>query len=101
MKKDKLITKIAQDTYHVRKVFESCKTKEQLDNTRCWACSMIDKWYNMFDKGWGLFDSACIWPYVKRASNDLDLFDIQAKKRLKKRMNKKNNINEIRQGHWD
>jgi hypothetical protein len=33
MTRNELITKIAQDTYHVRVVVESCQTIEQVENS--------------------------------------------------------------------
>ena len=57
MTRNDLITKIAQDTYHIRVVVESCQTIEQVENSNKWACSMIDKWYGMFDKEWSMCES--------------------------------------------
>ena len=97
MTKNELITKIAQDTYHVRVVIESCQTIEQVENSNKWACSMIDKWYWLFTKELGIWESATLWPYVDRAARDLTKFIDDARNRV----GIKNNTNTIRQYYLD
>ena len=97
MTRNDLITKIAQDTYHIRVVVESIQTNEQVENSNKWACSMIDKWYGMFDKEWSMCESSRLWPYVDRASRDLTKFIEDARERV----GTKNNTNTIRQYYLD
>jgi hypothetical protein len=97
MTRNELITKIAQDTYHVRVVVESCQTIEQVENSNKWACSMIDKWYHLCDKDWSILECSGIWKYVDRASRDLTKFLDDARNRV----GIKNNTNTIRQYYLD
>ena len=97
MARNDLITKIAQDTYHIRVVVESCQTIEQVENSNKWACSMIDKWHGMFDKEWSICESSRLWPYVDRASRDLTKFIDDARERV----GTKNSTNTIRQYYLD
>lgn len=97
MTRNDLITKIAQDTYHIRVVVESCQTIEQVENSNKWARSMIDKWYGMFDKEWSMCESSRLWPYIDRASRDLTKFIEDARERV----GTKNNTNTIRQYYLD
>lgn len=97
MNRNDLITKIAQDTYHIRVVVESCQTIEQVENSNKWACSMIDKWYGMFDKEWSICESSRLWPYIDRASIDLTKFIDGARERV----GTKNSTNTIRQYYLD
>lgn len=97
MTRNDLITKIAQDTYHIRVVVESCQTIEQVENSNKWAYSMIDKWYGMFDKEWAMCESSRLWPYIDRASRDLTKFIDDARERV----GTKNNTNTIRQYYLD
>ena len=97
MTRNDLITKIAQDTYHIRVVVESCQTIEQVENSNKWAYSMIDKWYGMFDKEWGMCESSRLWLYIDRASRDLTKFIDDARERV----GTKNSTNTIRQYYLD
>jgi hypothetical protein len=97
MTRNELITKIAQDTYHIRVVVESCQTIEQVENTNKWACSMIDKWNHMRDKDWSILEYSDIWEYIDRASRDLTNFIDDARNRV----GIKNNTNTIRQYYLD
>ena len=97
MTRNELIIKIAQDTYHMRVVIESCKTTEQVENSNKWVCSIVDKWYNQLDAGWSICERSRLWDYINRASSDLTKFIDDAKKRV----GIKNNTNTIRQYYLD
>lgn len=77
-----LVHKICDETYHIRKIIESCKTVEQIDNANRLACSLIDKWYNL-KADFSLSYGADILPYIESAANDMTKFIEETKKKLK------------------
>lgn len=95
MDKNELKLKIAQETYYIRRMLESCKTLEQAKNANRLACSLIDKWF-WYTKHFGLSDSFDIDRLIMRAADDMTLFYDQAKDGIFKT---KNSV--IPTGYWD
>ena len=67
----KIIYKICDDTYHAIRVINSCKTIEQLENANRWACSFIDKWYNM-EGNLSFRSEMAVQRYIDSAARDID-----------------------------
>lgn len=82
MEAKELVYKICNETYHMRKIIDSCETNEQINSANCLACSLVNKWYNI-NTDFSLSYGADVLPYIKSASNDLDRFIEEAKKKLK------------------
>ena len=96
MTTEELIFKIEQETYHLRKMFESCKTEEQVQGVNRLACFLIGtKWSNL-ELNFSLYESIKISQTIHDSANDLELFYNQAKKRVEDDKN-----NKIRIGYWD
>lgn len=66
----KTIYKICDETYHIIRVIDSCNTIEQLENANRWACSLLDKWYNLL-KNFSLFSSVDVRMYIDSAADDM------------------------------
>lgn len=66
----KTIYKICDETYHIIRVIDSCKSIEQLENANRWACSLIDKWYNLL-KNFSLYSSVDVSKYIDSAADDM------------------------------
>ena len=80
---DKYLLKIASETHRIRQIFESCTTMEHVDNTNRLSCFLIDKWYRFAGK-YGIFTAADkIWPMIRAAADDMELFYRKAKARVK------------------
>lgn len=45
---DKRLQKVFQDSYHIRRVLNSCETEEQLQNAYNWINGIFDKWSFLF-----------------------------------------------------
>ena len=78
----KTIYKICDETYHVIRVIDSCKTIEQLENTNRWACSLMDKWYNLLEK-FSLYSGADVQRYIDSAASDMTVAIAKQKKCIK------------------
>lgn len=80
-----LITKIINDTYRVKELFESCTTIEQVMNVLALSNFLVAvKWYNMLDNmhySMNEWSEQRLW--VKSAANDLTTFYHEAKDRVK------------------
>ena len=81
MNKKELINKIQQDTFYIRKIFESCENKIQLTNTTKLANHLIDKWAYLIGKNNISID--IYNAYVKPAANDMENFIIETKEKIK------------------
>ena len=82
MTRKELVYKICDETYHMRKIIDSCETNEQIHSANRLACSLIDKWYKMnanFSLGYG----ANVLSYIESATNDMTRFIEEAKEKLK------------------
>ena len=66
----KTIYKICDETYHIIRVINSCKSIEQLENANIWACSLFDKWYNLLEN-FSLYSSVDVRVYIDSAANDM------------------------------
>lgn len=95
MDKNELKLKIAQETYYIRRMLESCKTLEQAKNANRLACSLVDKWC-WYAKHFGLSDSFSLDRLIMGAASDMTLFYDQARNRILKT---KNSV--IPTGYWD
>ena len=95
MTKQELKLKIPQETYYIRKIFESCKTLEQVNNTNRLACFLVDKWC-WHGRHFGLSDAIYLDKFISSAANDMESFLNQAKDRV---LNRKNSV--IPTGYWD
>ena len=81
MEAKELVYKICNETYHMRKIIDSCETNEQIHSANRLACSLIDKWYNLnanFSPCYGVGVSS----YIKSAANDMTRFIEEAKKKI-------------------
>jgi len=96
MTREELILKIEQETYHLRKMFESCKTEEQIQGVNRLACFLIGTKWSHLELNFSLHESIKIHDTINDSANDLELFYRQAKKRVKDNKN-----NKIRTGYWD
>lgn len=96
MTKEELILKIEQETYHLRKMFESCKTEEQIQGVNRLACFLIGTKWNHLELNLSLHESIKTSQTINNSASDLELFYRQAKKRLKDNKN-----NKTRTGYWD
>ncbi len=88
--RDELFFKIETETFKIRKIFESCVTLEQVDNTNNLACFLVNKWYSYcshFDLRYRIDK---IWPWIDIAAKDMAKFYNEAMKRIIEQMN--NNI---------
>lgn len=82
MTKEELLLKIEQETYHLRKMFESCKTEEQIQEVNRLACFLIGtKWPNL-ESNFSLHECIKIHHTINDAAKDLEVFYQQAKKSL-------------------
>lgn len=96
MTREELILKIEQETYHLRKMFESCKTEEQIQGVNRLACFLIGtKWSNL-ELNFSLCESVKISRTINDSASDLELFYRQAKKRVGG-----NKRSKIQTGYWD
>lgn len=95
MTKNELKLKIAQETYYIRRMLESCKTLEQAKNANRLACSLVDKWC-WYTKHFCLSDSFDIDKLIMRAADDMERFYNEAKDLIFKT---KNSV--IPTGYWD
>ena len=66
----KTIYNICNETYYIIRVINSCKTLEQLENANKWACSLIDKWYNMLEKI-SFYYTADVIRYIDSSATDM------------------------------
>ena len=82
----KTIYKICDETYHVIRVINSCKTIEQLENANKWACSLVDKWYNLLEK-FSLCSGADLHRYIDSAASDMTVAIAKQKKRINSQQN--------------
>ena len=85
MTRKELIYKICDETYHMLKIIESCKTEEQIDNANNLACSLVDKWFNLkanFSFSYG----ADIAHYINSSAHDMTICVEKAKKKIEKNM---------------
>ena len=96
MTKNELILKIGQETYYIRKMFESCKTIEQVKSANRLACFLVGDRWPWYESEFGLNTQISIDWTIRDAANDLELFYRQAKKRVEDNKN-----NKIRTGYWD
>ena len=78
----KTIHKICDETYHIIRVIDSCKTIEQLENANRWACSLLDMWYNMLEK-FSLGSGVDVKRYIDSAVTDMTVAIAKQKKRIK------------------
>lgn len=81
MEAKELVYKICNETYHMRKIIDSCETNEQIHSANRLACSLVDKWYNL-NANFSLSYGANVLPYIKSAANDMTRFIAEAKKRI-------------------
>lgn len=81
MTKKDLVYKICNETYHMRKIIDSCETNEQIHNANRLACSLVDKWYNL-NANFSLSYGADALSYIASAANDMTKFIEEAKKKL-------------------
>lgn len=95
MNKNELKLKISQETYYIRRMFESCKTVEQVNNANRLACFLVDKW-SWYGNDFGMADSIRMYKYIMSASNDMESFWKKAKDRV---LTSKNSV--IHTGYWD
>lgn len=97
MKKQELILKIQTETYHCRRIFESCVTEPQVKNTLRLANSLVSKWFAILENHFEVLSSRyCeVSRWIGDASNDLTMFYNEAKRRVSEENNK------IQQGYWD
>jgi len=82
----KTIYKICDETYHVIRVINSCKTIEQLENANKWACSLIHNWYNLLEK-FSLYSGADLHRYIDSAASDMTVVIAKQKKHIKSQQN--------------
>lgn len=80
MTRKELVYKICNETYHMRKIIESCETSEQINNANRLACSLVDKWYNL-EANFSLSCGADVLLYIDSAANDMTKFIEEAKKK--------------------
>lgn len=73
--------KIAQETYHIRRIFESCKTLEQVKNTNKLACFLVDKW-SWYESQLGFSGSFDVDRLIMTAAGDMTHFYNEAKDRI-------------------
>ena len=99
MTKSELILKIGQETYYLRKMFESCKTYEQVQSANRLACFLIGDRWTWYENEFGLHAQISIHGVIRDAASDLELFYRQAKERVAKKEEKKNT--KIQTGYWD
>lgn len=78
----KTIYKICDETYHIIRVIDSCKTIDQLENANRWACSILDKWYNLQEK-FSLYSGVNVQRYIESAADDMTAAIAKQKKRIK------------------
>ena len=95
MTKNEVMLKIAQETYYIRRMFESCKTMEQHKNTNNLACFLVDKW-SWYEKAFGFSDAIDISKRIMKAASDMTQFYDQARDRILKT---KNSVTPT--GYWD
>lgn len=78
---DYLFVKVGNETRSAISIIDSCKTVEQLDNANNWACSLVDKWYYLMDKNFGLWNNVDIHLYIDSAASDLtkEIYKIRRK----------------------
>ena len=88
----KTIYKICDETYHVIRVIDSCKTIEQLENANKWACSFIDKWYNLKEK-LSFCSEMVVQRYIDSAACDMDNAIAKQKKQIKSQQNEEDASN--------
>lgn len=81
MTKEGLIYKICDETYHMRKIIESCETIEQIENINKWACSLVDKWYNL-KSDFGLSYGVDVMRYIDSAADDMTVFIRKSKEKI-------------------
>jgi len=99
MTKTELILKIGQETYYLRKIFESCETIEQVKSANRLACFLVGDRWPWYESEFGLHTQISIHWTISDAANDLELFYRQAKDRV---VNKEENKNsKIQTGYWD
>ena len=73
--------KIAQETYHIRRIFESCKTLEQVKNANRLACFLVDKW-SWYESQLGFSGSFDVNRLIMKAAGDMTHFYNEAKDRI-------------------
>ena len=95
MNKNELKLKIEQETYYIRRMFESCKTLEQVKNANRLACSLVDKW-GWYTGHFGLSDSFDLDRLITSAADDMTQFYGQAKDRIFRI-----NGGVVKIGNWD
>lgn len=89
MTKREVVLKILQETYYVRRLFESCKTQEQVKNVNNLACYLVGKKWPWYENEFSLSNACEIARAIDIAANDMTSFYYQAKDRVKKQ--RKNN----------
>lgn len=100
MTKQELILKVQQETYYLRRMFESCKTFEQVKNVAKLASFVIlDKW-TYFEHKLRLNEQVDVSFVIRDAAGDLDLFENQARARIVENQ-KVENKKTIKTGYWD
>jgi hypothetical protein len=82
----KTIYKICNETYHIIRVINSCKTIEQLENANRWACSLLDRWYNLLEK-FSLGSGVNVQRYIDSAVTDMTKAIAKQKKHIKSQQN--------------
>lgn len=80
MNQQQLILQVSQETYRLRQIIDSCKTKNQLLNARQLCNNVVLKWINMSDL---LSSNIEVFLRIQVASRVLTSFLIEKAKYIK------------------